>query len=162
MMIPTRTFDYLDILKTKFPKDDIFAKYSEGKWIKVSVDEYVEASWNVASGLIAKGYQPEDKVIVICNNRPEWNFLDMGCTLARLIFVPVYSTLSEEEFLHAFNHSDAKLIILGNKSLYNKILPLIARMDHPAEVMTIDDCGSGFCFDDLIELGKQNREKTIL
>ncbi|HPY68386.1 MAG TPA: AMP-binding protein, partial [Bacteroidales bacterium] len=160
MMIPTRTFDYLDILKTKFPKDDIFAKYSEGKWIKVSVDEYVEASWNVASGLITKGYQPEDKVIVICNNRPEWNFLDMGCTLARLIFVPVYSTLSEEEFLHAFNHSDAKLIILGNKSLYNKVLPIIARMDHPAEVMTIDDCGSGFCFDDLIELGKQNREKN--
>lgn len=159
-MIPTRTFDYLDILKTKFPKDDIFAKYSEGKWIKVSVDEYVEASWNVASGLITKGYQPEDKVIVICNNRPEWNFLDMGCTLARLVFVPVYSTLSEDEFLHVFNHSDAKLIVLGNKSLYNKVLPLVARMDHPAEVMTIDDCGSGFCFEDLIELGKQNREKN--
>lgn len=159
-MIPTRTFDYLDILKTKFPKDDIFAKYSEGKWIKVSVDEYVEASWNVASGLITKGYQPEDKVIVICNNRPEWNFLDMGCTLARLVFVPVYSTLSEDEFLHVFNHSDAKLIVLGNKSLYNKVLPILARMDHPAEVMTIDDCGSGFCFDDLIELGKQNREKN--
>ncbi|NLD48866.1 MAG: long-chain fatty acid--CoA ligase [Clostridiaceae bacterium] len=159
-MIPTRTFDYLDILKTKFPKDDIFAKYSEGKWIKVSVDEYVEASWNVASGLITKGYQPEDKVIVICNNRPEWNFLDMGCTLARLVFVPVYSTLSEDEFLHVFNHSDTKLIVLGNKSLYNKVLPIIARMDHPAEVMTIDDCGSGFCFDDLIELGKQNRVKN--
>ncbi len=159
-MIPTRTFDYLDILKTKFPKDDIFAKYSEGKWIKVSVDEYVEASWNVASGLITKGYQPEDKVIVICNNRPEWNFLDMGCTLARLVFVPVYSTLSEDEFLHVFNHSDAKLIVLGNKSLYNKVLPIIARMDHPAEVMTIDDCGSGFCFEDLIELGKQNRVKN--
>lgn len=159
-MIPTRTFDYLDILKTKFPKDDIFAKYSEGKWIKVSVDEYVEASWNVASGLITKGYQPEDKVIVICNNRPEWNFLDMGCTLARLVFVPVYSTLSEDEFLHVFNHSDAKLIVLGNKSLYNKVLPILARMDHPAEVMTIDDCGSGFCFEDLIELGKQNREKN--
>ena len=43
---------------------------------------------------------------------------------------------------------------------YNKVLPIIARMDHLAEVMTIDDCGSGFCFDDLIELGKQNREKN--
>ena len=49
---------------------------------------------------------------------------------------------------------------MGNKSLYNKVLPLVARMDHPAEVMTIDDCGSGFCFEDLIELGKQNREKN--
>lgn len=158
-MIPTRTFDYLDILKTRFPKDDIFAKISDGKWIKVSVDEYIEASWNVASGLIEKGYKPEDKIIVICNNRPEWNYLDMGCTLARLIFVPVYSTLSEAEFLHVFNHSDAKLIILGGKSLYNKLTPIIARMDHAAEVMTIDNCGCGFCMDDLISLGKQNRGK---
>ncbi len=158
-MIPTRTFEYLDILKTRFPKDDIFAKYSDGKWIKVSVDEYVEASWDVAGGLMAKGYRPDDKVIVICNNRPEWNFLDMGCTLARLIFVPVYSTLSEGEFLHVFNHSDAKLIILGGRSLYNKLTPIIARMDHAAEVMTIDNCGCGFCMDDLISLGKQNRGK---
>jgi len=158
-MIPTRTFDYLDILKTRFPKDDIFAKYSDGKWIKVSVEEYIDASWNVACGLMAKGYRPDDKVIVICNNRPEWNFLDMGCTLARLIFVPVYSTLSEGEFLHVFNHSDAKLIILGGKSLYNKLTPIIARMDHAAEVMTIDNCGCGFCMDDLISLGKQNRGK---
>jgi len=43
-MIPLRTFDYLDILKTKFPKDDIFAKYVDGQWIKISVDEYIEAS----------------------------------------------------------------------------------------------------------------------
>ncbi|HOB83007.1 MAG TPA: long-chain fatty acid--CoA ligase [Bacteroidales bacterium] len=158
-MIPTRTFDYLDILKTRFRKDDIFAKISDGKWIKVSVDEYIEASWNVASGLIAKGYKPEDKIIVICNNRPEWNYLDMGCTLARLIFVPVYSTLSEGEFLHVFNHSDAKLIILGGRSLYNKLTPIIARMDHTAEFMTIDNCDCGFCMDDLISLGKQNRGK---
>lgn len=158
-MIPTRTFDYLDILKTKFPKDDIFAKYSDGKWIKVSVDEYVEASWDVASGLMAKGYQPDDKVIVICNNRPEWNFLDMGCTLARLVFVPVYSTLNESEFLHVFNHSDAKLIVLGSKALFNKLTPVIAKMNHHAEVMTIDNCGCGYCLDDLIALGKENRTK---
>ncbi|NLN31493.1 MAG: AMP-binding protein, partial [Bacteroidales bacterium] len=122
-MTPTRTFDYLDILKKKFPKDDIFAKYSGGQWVKVSVDEYIEASWNVASGFLARGYQAGEKIIVICNNRPEWNFLDMGCTLSRLIFVPVYSTLSESEFLHVFNHSDAKLVVAGNMSLYNRLLP---------------------------------------
>ena len=156
-MIPTRTFEYLDILKEKFPKDDIFAKIVNGKWVKISVDEYIENSWNTASGLLAKGYQPGDKIAVVCNNRPEWNYLDMGCTLARLVFVPVYTTLSESEFLHVFNHSDSKLIVLGGKSLYNKLKPVIEKMDHPVEVMTIDDCGLAFSFDDLIALGKENR-----
>lgn len=160
IMIATRTFDYLDILKASFPdKDDVFAKNINGNWLKYSVDDYIENSWNVASGLLAKGYKPEDKVVVICNNCPEWNFLDMGCTLARLIFVPVYSTLSSEEFLHVFDHSDAKLIIIGNKSLYNKLTPIIARMIHPARTMTIDNCNCGDCFDELLELGKQNRNR---
>jgi len=158
-MIPTRTFDYLDILREKFPKDDIFAKIVDGKWVKVSVDEYIEASWNVASGLLEMGFKPQDKVAVVCNNRPEWNFLDMGCTLAGLIFVPVYTTLSESEFLHVFNHSDSRLIVVGGKLLYNKLSPVIARMDHHANVMTIDNCGCGFSFDDLIALGKKNRQK---
>ncbi len=156
-MIPTRTFEYLDILKEKFPKDDIFAKIVDGKWVKISVDEYIENSWNTASGLLAKGYQPGDKIAVVCNNRPEWNYLDMGCTLARLVFVPVYTTLSDSEFLHVFNHSDSKLIVLGGKSLYNKLKPVIEKMDHHAGVMTIDDCGLAFSFDDLIALGKENR-----
>ena len=158
-MIPTRTFDYLDILKEKFPKDDIFAKIVDGKWVKISVDEYIENSWNTAGGLLAKGYRPGDKIAVVCNNRPEWNYLDMGCTLARLIFVPVYTTLSEREFLHVFNHSDSKMIVFGGRSLYNKLNPLIEKIDHPAEVMTIDDCGCSFSFGDLVALGKENREK---
>jgi long-chain acyl-CoA synthetase len=156
-MIPTRTFDFLDILKTKFPKEDIFARVVNGQWQKYSVDDYIEASRNVACGLLAKGYKPEDKVVVVCNNCPEWNFLDMGCTLARLIFVAVYQTLSSEEFLHVFDHSDAKLIVVGTKSLYNKLSPIIARMEQPAAIITIDNCNCGYCFDELIALGKQNR-----
>ncbi len=158
-MIPTRTFDYLEILKTNFPKEDIFAKVVQGKWVKFSVDDYIEASWNVASGLLAKGFQPEDKVAVVCNNCPEWNFMDMGCTLARLIMVPVYQTLGPDEFLHVFNHSDSKLIVVGNKQLYDKLTPIIAGTEHPAEMMTIDNCGCGFCFDDLIALGRSNRDQ---
>ena len=156
-MIATRTFDYLDILKTQFPKDDIFAQSINGNWKKCSVDEYVEASWNVASALLAKGYKPEDKVVVVCNNRTEWNFLDMGCTLSRLIMVPVYQTLGLDEFLHVFNHCDSRLIVLGNRFLYEKLSPVIAKMDHEVEVMTIDKYNDVFSFEDLIELGKKNR-----
>jgi len=159
-MTPTRTFDFLDILKTCFPgKDDVFARIVNGKWLKYSVDDYIEASWNVACGLLAKGYKPEDKVLVVCNNCPEWNFLDMGCALARMIFVPVYQTLSPEEFLFVLNHSDTRLIVVGNKSMYNKLSSIIAAMDHSAEVMTIDDCKCGYCLDELIELGRQNRKR---
>ncbi len=158
-MIPTRTFEYLDILKTKYPKDDIFARNVNGKWIKYSVDDYIEASRNIACGLLAKGYKPEDKVVVVCNNRPEWNFLDMGCALSRLVFVAVYRTLSPDEFLYILNHSDAKLIIAGNKSDYDKLMPVIEKMDHHADVITIDNCSGVNGYEELVETGRKNRER---
>lgn len=158
-MIPTRTFDYLDILKSKFPKDDIFARYDKGKWLKYSVDQYIEASWNVASGLMAQGFKPGDKVAIVCNNCPEWNFLDMGCTLSRLVFIPVYQTLSPEEFLFVFNHSDAKLIVFGNKSLHDKLMPIVAKMDHQVEIMTIESCNCGLSLEDLMNKGKEHRAR---
>ena len=157
--IPTRTFDYLNILKTNFQKDDIFAKCINGEWHKVSVDQYIEKSRAIAYGFMAKGYKPEDKVIVITGNRPEWNFLDMGCTLSRLIFVPVYPTLSNEEFLYIFNHSDAKAIFAGNESLYNTICAVATNMDHKADIYSIDDLCDKPCLRDIIEAGKIDKEK---
>jgi long-chain acyl-CoA synthetase len=108
---------------------------------------------------MAKGFKPGDKVAVVCNNCPEWNFLDMGCTLARLVFVPVYQTLSPEEFLFVFNHSDAKLIVFGNKALYDRLSPVVAKMERPVEVMTIEKCNCGLSLEALIASGKENRVK---
>lgn len=157
--IPTRTFDYLNILKKNYPKDDIFAKCVNGEWKKVSVDNYIERSRTIAYGFIAKGYKPKDKIIVITGNRPEWNFLDMGSTLARLVFVPVYPTLSNEEFLYIFNHSDAKAIFAGNDSLYKTICEVAANMDHKAELYLIDDSNEKLCLRNLIEAGEIEKEK---
>ena len=57
-IVPTRTFDYLTILREHYPKNDIFAACKSGEWTTYSVDEYVKASRETAYGLLAKGYKP--------------------------------------------------------------------------------------------------------
>ena len=80
-----RTFDLLENLKTYPPKEDILARRTRGKWIKYSIDQYYEIAHAVAYGLLALGYKPGAKIITITNNRPEWNFMDMGINLAHMI-----------------------------------------------------------------------------
>ena len=89
-----RTFDLLENLKSYPPKDDILARRTQGKWLKYSIDQYIEIAHAVAYGLLALGYKPGTKVITITTNRPEWNFMDMGINLAHMVHVPVYSTES--------------------------------------------------------------------
>ena len=157
--VPTRTFDYLEILKSNFPKDDIFARCVKGEWQKVSVDQYISTSRSIAYGFMAMGLQPGEKIIVITPNRPEWNFIDMGTTLAGLVFVPVYPTLSKDEFLYIFNHSDARLILAGSTRLYDIASQVIPDMDHKADLYLIDDSDSVPCLKNIIEAGKADESR---
>lgn len=155
-----RTFDLLTNLKQSFPpKDDILAKRVRGKWIKYSIDDYIENSHNVAYALLALGYKEGTKIITLCSNRPEWNFVDMGANLAHMVHVPVYSTLSKDDYTHIFEHSDAEVIFVGNTSLYKKVQPVIEQMSRPVKVVMMDESEDMLCMSALYQLGKEHKEE---
>ena len=154
-----RTFDLLENLKTYPPKEDMLARRTRGKWIKYSIDQYYEIAHAVAYGLLAMGYKAGTKVITITNNRPEWNFLDMGINLAHMVHVPVYSTLSKDDYLHIFTHSDAELIAVGSTALYKRVAPIAAEIDRDIKFMLFDDTDDMMCLTKLYELGRKNKEK---
>lgn len=150
-----RTFDLLENLRNFAPKDDILARRLRGKWIKYSTDDYINRSHEVAYGLLALGYKAGAKVISICSNRPEWNFIDMGSNLAHMIHIPVYGTLSQEEYLYIFNNSDVDLIAVGNQSLYKRIEPVLNNLGREVKVIMMDDSEDMMCFSRLYELGRE-------
>lgn len=154
-----RTFDYLENLKKFRPKDDMLSRKFQGKWIKYSIDQYIEYSHLTAYGLLALGYGAGTKIVSLCNNRPEWNFLDMGSALAHMIHVPIYSTLSIDEYEFIINHCEAELIVIGNKNFYKRISPVFERIDHPFKVIMMDEDEEVFSFPKLYELGRENEEK---
>ena len=154
-----RTFDLLENLKQFAPKDDILARKFQGEWTYYSIDQYIDYSYTVAYGLLALGYKAGTKIISICNNRPEWNFLDMGTNLAHMVHIPVYSTLSQEEYAFIFDHSDAEIIVVGNPSFYRKVMPVIEKMERSIKVIMMDDSDEIFCFSKLYELGREHRDE---
>ena len=152
----TRTFDLLLNLKANYPKNDILARRIHGNWIKYSTDDYLNNSYNIAYGLLALGYKSGTKVISICNNCPEWNFIDMGVNLAHMVHVPIYSTLGKDDYSYIFEHSDAEVIFVGNSKLYNKIADCVASNPRPIKVITIDQTEGTFCLSDLYKLGNDS------
>ena len=139
----TRVFDLLTNLEQICPdKEDMLARRVNNQWVKYSTKDYVRLSHATARSFLALGLKPGTRVISITTNRPEWNFIDMGCALARMVHTPVYPTLSAEEYTYIFNHSEAELIFIGNTLLYRKIKPVVDKMDKPAKVILIDDSDS--------------------
>ncbi len=125
-----RTFDLLYELKKNYPnKADMLCCRKQEGWVKFSVNEYFDNSHFIAYALLARGYKKGDKVISITPNCPEWNFIDMGLNLAGMVHIPVYPTLSDEEYLHIISHSDATIIFVGTKKIHSHIQEICLNID---------------------------------
>src|SRR5664279_5243328 len=119
----TRIFDILEKYRYDFKdKEDALACKENGKWTKYSSKQYVENSKYASLGLMALGLKKGDVIATISNNRPEWNFMDMGMNQIGVIHVPIYPTISKEDYLYIFNHCEPKIVIMSDKALYENCL----------------------------------------
>lgn len=158
----TRTFDIVAHMMANYPKDDALAVKRNGHWEKFSTAEYREKVDLFSFGLISLGLKKGDKIFTISNNRPEWNIMDMGMSQAGGIHVPVYPNNSDDEFLHILSHSDARFVIVSSAELYEKIKPLADQTPNIEKVFTIDKVEGVPGFDDIIEVGRQNKAPELL
>ncbi len=154
-----RIFDILDHLKEYGNKDILARREADGKWKKYTIDEYFEHAYAISSALLELGVKKGDKVATIMQNRPEWNFLDMGIAMAGGIHVPVYPTLNENDYRYILNHCDTKLIVIGVEQIYKRVEPAIPDLTLQPEIFTIAKIEGRRSFDDLLEIGRANIEK---
>ncbi|MCD4770554.1 MAG: AMP-binding protein, partial [Bacteroidales bacterium] len=153
-MKPTRTFDLLERFKTLFPdKQDVFASKPNGKWIYHSSQDYYRISHDFAYGLIVLGFAPGDKIVTITNNRPEWNFVDLGMALAGVVHVPVYTSMNNDEYRYILEHSDAKMVIVSDEKFYSKIRPITDEVNNIRFLFTFDEVAEASCWTGVIQKG---------
>ena len=119
----TRTFDLLDRYANLFSeKTDVFAAKVNQTWVKHSVSDYISNSNFLSYGLLALGFKPGDKIATISNNRPEWNFVDMGLAQAGFLHVPVFTTLNSSGYKEILEHAGVTAVFVSDKKLYNIII----------------------------------------
>jgi len=161
-MKPTRTFDLLDRCISLFPERSVFAEKREGKWIEYSPLQYNEFSHLFSYGLLEMGFSKGDKIITISNNRPEWNFVDMGMALIGVVHVPIYTSMCYEEYDYILKHSDAGMVIVSDHKLYNAVKPVCDRTDNVKLLLTFDKNVGIDHWSDIIAKGKDCSVDTKL
>ena len=154
----TRTFDLLDRFITKFNRDNVLNSKQKGKWKGYSAEEYNILSHNFSYGLMAMGLKKGDKIATISQNRPEWNFVDMGMAMLGVVHVPVFTSLNVEEYKHIFEHSDARVVIVSDKSLLKKVKMAIEGNTKIEQIYSFDDIPDTPNWMEIVEKGKTSRE----
>jgi len=133
-----RLFDILDYQLANYPRENALAAKQNGVWQEISTKEYIKQSHQLSAGLLAKGVKAGDKIAVISNNRPEWNITDIAIQQIGAIMVPIYSTISQEDYVFIFNHAEISLCIVSDESLYQKVKNIKEKVPALTEIYTYD------------------------
>ena len=154
----TRLFDILTRYSEKYPSQEAaLVSKQQGEWVKISIQDYVEQTRLISYGLMAIGVGKGDNVGLVSGNRPEWNMIDFAIMQIGAISVPIYPTISQEDYQHILNHAEMKVIFIDSKELRGRLEPVLSKVKSLEAIYTFADEGTAYqSLYSLIELGREN------
>ena len=155
-----RTFDLMENYKGVYGyKQDAIVAKEQGFWVKYTAEDYVSSVNYISYGLIASGLKKGDRIATISNNRPEWNFMDMGMSQAGIVHVPVYPTLSDEDYIFILNHAEPSLLLISDRTLCDRICPIAMKVSSIKGIYTFNEIEGVRNWKEILETGRANEDK---
>lgn len=108
-------------------------------WRRYSTKDVIDITNRLSVGLMRAGIKKDDKVALISNNRPEWNFIDLAIQQVGAINVPVYPTITERDYAFIFNDAQVKLCFVSDEGLLYKVRNIKPEVPTLGDIYIIDD-----------------------
>ena len=119
----TRLFDFAHYQLETHNLDAALISKKDGEWVKTSSKEYLNKANALSRALLKMGVQKNDKIAVISTtNRTEWCIVDIGVLQVGAQNIPIYPTISSEDYEYVLNHSEAVYCFVSDEEVYNKVL----------------------------------------
>ena len=150
----TRIFDFPYYSQKKYKLDNAFVTKYANKWVSTSSEEYISKANSISRALLRLGIKANDKIAIISTtNRTEWNIIDIGILQIGAQNVPIYPTISKEDYEYVLNHSEAIYCFASDISIVEK-LNKIKGNTSLKEIYTFDDIANENSWKDLLNLGE--------
>ena len=159
----TRLFDFpYHQLEKNNLSDCLVTKYN-GEWVKTSTQEYITQSNTISRALIRLGVEKNDKIAIISStNRTEWNIMDIGALQTGAQTVPIYPTISEEDYEYILNHSEAKYCFVSDAEVFRKLNLIKNNLTFLKEVYSFNEIEGCKNWKELHALGEDQSNQDVV
>ena len=158
----TKVFDFPYYQLEKYNLDKALTSKYNGEWVSISSKEYVDQANAISRGLIRLGVKPNDKVAVISTtNRTEWNVVDIGILQVGAQNVPIYPTISAEDFKYILNHSESICCFVSDAELAQKIASIKGETS-VQDIYTFDEVKGFKNWKEVLELGSDASNQDVV
>ena len=140
-------------------------------WVKKN-NSFISISWKtvreqveaIAIGLVNLGILKGDRVVILSENRPEWQIADLAIMSIGAISVPAYITSTTSDYQYILDHSEARCIIISSNNLALKAIPAVLKSLKCQNIIKIDNDKNRYdepinitLWDNLINENKNNK-----
>ena len=156
----TRLFDFPYYQLEKHNLEAALITKYDGKWVKTSTQEYIDKANAISRALLRLGVKKDDKIAVISStNRTEWNIVDIGVLQIGAQNIPIYPTISHEDYEYVLNHSESIYCFVSDEEVLDKINK-VKHNTKLKEVYSFDHIKGCKHYSELLELGKDDSNQT--
>lgn len=150
----TRLFDFPYYQLEKYNlKDALVTKQGEN-WVKTSTQEYLDKANTISRAFLKLGIKKDDKIAIISsNNRTEWHICDIGILQTGAQSVPIYPTITEDDYEYILNHSESKYCIVSDQEVFDKINAIKSKVSSLKEIYSFNEIKGCKNWNELLELG---------
>ncbi len=159
----TRLFDFAYYQLENYNLEKALITKYKGEWVATSSQEFIDKANAVSRALLRMGVKADDKIAVISmTNRTEWNIMDIGVLQIGAQNVPIYPTISEEDYAYILNHSESKYVFVSCEEVFQKVRAIRDQVASLVEVYSFDDLPDCKNWEELLTLGedKSNQEEV--
>ena len=154
-----RLFDFPYYQLENYPQEGALVSKVNGQWIKTSTQQYIDQANAISRGLIKLGVKANDKVALISmTNRTQWNICDIGILQIGAQDVPIYPTISEQDYEYVLNHSESKYVFVSCQEVLEKINKIKANVPSLIGVYSFEDIDGCDSWQQVIDLGNENKD----
>lgn len=155
MQEPTRLFDLLQWRKELHPERPVFKFKENGQWQDHYIDEYIDRCNLISYALLGLGVEKGENIGLISNGRPEWNYIDFGVQQTGAVLLPIYPTISEDDYQYILNDAQVRILVVETPALYKKINAIRSRLPRLEYLFTILPVEGVSSIDDLYDAGRR-------
>ena len=159
----TRLFDLLDVYREKFPGlKNAFNFLENGVWKSYSAADYISISNQLSLGLLAMGINRGVKVATVMVNSPAFNFFDMGLLQVGAVQVPIYPTISEDNYRYILNDAEVEYLVVSNNDIYQRIQGILDKIPTLRGIYSIEKIEGIRNWKEILEMGRSFPEPEKL
>jgi long-chain acyl-CoA synthetase len=113
----------------RYNKPDALCYKHDGAWKPISHSELQERVRHLALGLYQLGLRKGDRVVLLCEHRPEWTITDLAILACGGVVVPIYGSLTAQHINYILKDCGARLAVVSTRAQLERLLTAVEKVE---------------------------------